>query len=113
MCSCSIAVVINHAIFVNTTTNDAIAQSIASQLKDVVLLIISIVFIDDPAQRAAGNLQGVFVGFLGSLVYGIGKLRERKATKIAEQAKQEALRSDIDPSSERTSLMDPDLRQST
>lgn len=82
LCSCSFAVVINHAIFVNTTTNDAIAQSISSQLKDVVLLITSIAFVDDPKQRAAGNLQGVFVGFLGSLVYGVGKLVDkRRATQ--------------------------------
>lgn len=84
-CSCALAVVINHAIFVNTTTNDAIAQSISSQLKDVVLLITSVFFVDDASQRAAGNLQGVFVGFLGSVVYGIGKLLERRASRKADE----------------------------
>lgn len=84
LCSCSLALVINHAIFVNTTTNDAIAQSISSQLKDVLLLIISVVFVDDASQRASGNLQGVFVGFLGSLVYGVGKLLDRRAVKDEE-----------------------------
>lgn len=78
LCSCSFAMVINHAIFVNTTTNDAIAQSISSQLKDVVLLITSIMFVDDPSQRASGNLKGVLLGFSGSIVYGIGKLMPRK-----------------------------------
>lgn len=79
LCSCAMAVIINHAIFVNTTTNDAIAQSIASQLKDVVLLAASIVFVDDPAHRADGNLHGVMVGFLGSVTYGIGKIVGRRA----------------------------------
>ncbi|PXF49116.1 Nucleotide-sugar uncharacterized transporter 3 [Gracilariopsis chorda] len=79
LCSCAMAVIINHAIFVNTTTNDAIAQSIASQLKDVVLLVASVIFVDDPAHRADGNLQGVMVGFLGSVAYGIGKIVGRRA----------------------------------
>lgn len=105
--------VINHAIFVNTTTNDAIAQSIASQLKDVVLLIISIVFVDDPAQRAAGNLQGVFVGFLGSLVYGVGKLRERNTSKTTQQPAQEVTRTDSDLASEKTGFVNAETRQSS
>lgn len=105
--------VINHAIFVNTTTNDAIAQSIASQLKDVVLLIISIVFVDDPAQRAAGNLQGVFVGFLGSLVYGVGKLRERNTSKTIQQPAQEVTRTDSDLASEKTGFVNAETRQSS
>ena len=92
--SCALAVVINHAIFVNTTTNDAIAQSVSSQLKDVALLIISLLFIDDPKHRAAGNLQGVLVGFFGSLVYGVGKLMNRN--KIPNKSAEELV---VKPSS--------------
>lgn len=87
-CSCALAMVINHAIFLNTTTNDAIAQSIASQLKDVVLLITSILFVDDASQRATGNLQGVLVGFSGSLVYGVGKvLKKYQASRKIQEDK--------------------------
>lgn len=83
-CSCAFAMVINHSIFVNTTTNDAIAQSIASQLKDVVLLAASYLFIDDPSTRAKGNVPGVMIGFLGSLVYGVGKLIKRNTTSYSQ-----------------------------
>lgn len=83
-CSCTIAVVINHAVFVNTTTNDAIATSIASQIKDVALLIISILLVDDPEKRASGNLQGVGVAFAGSAIYCLGKLRQQLANPPVE-----------------------------
>lgn len=83
-CSCAFAMVINHSIFVNTTTNDAIAQSIAAQLKDVVLLAASYLFIDDPSTRAKGNVPGVMMGFLGSLVYGVGKLIARNTTSYTK-----------------------------
>lgn len=110
-CSCAMAVVINHAIFVNTTTNDAIAQSISSQLKDVVLLITSIVFVDDASQRASGNLTGVFVGFLGSVVYGIGKLLEKQASRKADEERtrlREAAATDS--SSEKIGLIPAELK---
>lgn len=84
LCSCILAMLINHSTFVNTTVNDAIAQSVASQLKDVVLLIVSVVFIDDPSSRAKGNLRGVMIGFFGSLVYGIGKVNDRLRNSTAE-----------------------------
>lgn len=105
--------VINHAIFVNTTTNDAIAQSIASQLKDVVLLVLSIAFVDDPAQRASGNLQGVFVGFMGSVVYGIGKLRGKGTSTVAQPPAQEATSTDSDLASEKAGLVSAEVKQSS
>ncbi|CAN8077024.1 unnamed protein product [Agarophyton chilense] len=110
-CSCAIAVVINHAIFVNTTTNDAIAQSIASQLKDVVLLVSSIAFVDDPSQRAHGNLQGVMVGFVGSLVYGVGKLVDGWKDKPENSRSTEKV-SDESRESEQVALVGAESRSS-
>lgn len=75
LASCILSTVINHAIFLNTTVNDPVAQSIAAQLKDVVLLFLSVAFIDDPSKRAHGNVQGALTGFVGSLVYAIGKMK--------------------------------------
>lgn len=77
LASCALSTVINHAVFLNTTVNDPVAQSIAAQLKDVVLLFLSVAFIDDPAKRAHGNVQGALTGFVGSVVYAIGKLYTR------------------------------------
>lgn len=74
LASCMLSCIINHAIFVNTTVNDAVAQSIAAQLKDVILLTASVAFIDDPSKRGHGNIQGAMTGFIGSVVYAIGKL---------------------------------------
>lgn len=85
-CSCSFAMVITHAIFVNTTVNDAIAQTIAAQLKDVLLLVCSVLFVDDPKGRGKGNLIGVGIGFIGSLVYGVGKLKDRNARASEESS---------------------------
>lgn len=84
--SCTLAVTINHATFVNTTTNDPVAQSIAAQVKDVLLLIISVVMVDDSSQRAPSNIHGVMIGFGGSVIYAFGKLRDR-LTKTEEGEK--------------------------
>lgn len=81
LASCILSTVINHAIFLNTTVNDPVAQSIAAQLKDVVLLFLSVAFIDDPSKRAHGNIHGALTGFAGSVVYAIGKLHARFANQ--------------------------------
>jgi hypothetical protein len=73
--SCGMAVIITHATYVNTTVNDAVTQTISAQVKDVLLLSASFFFVDNPAGRASGNLVGVMIGFIGTVIYGLGKLR--------------------------------------
>lgn len=91
LASASFALVLNHAVYVNTTVNDAVAHTISTQVKDVVLLAISIVFVDDPKYRSRGMLDGALVAFAGSLVYALGKLREKFNGKVVE-AKDETVR---------------------
>lgn len=74
--SCVLALVISHATAVNTVRNDAVAHTLSAQVKDVVLLAASVLVVDDPRSRAPGNIAGVLLGFSGSVVYAIGKLRE-------------------------------------
>lgn len=62
-------------------------------------------FVDDASQRASGNLQGVILGFSGSVVYGIGKLLGKKPdTKKVEKPTSPAT-SRNDHESERVILM--------
>jgi hypothetical protein len=77
--SCVLAMALTHSTYVNTTVNDAVAQTVSAQVKDFVLLAVSYLLVDDPAGRAKGNLVGVGVAFFGSIVYGYGKLRESQA----------------------------------
>lgn len=72
--ACALTFFLNHATYVNTAINDAVAQTISSQIRDVLLFVISIVAIDDAANRAPGNMTGVLVGFAGSVVYAYGRL---------------------------------------
>lgn len=84
LASASFALVLNHAVYVNTTVNDAVAHTISTQIKDVVLLAISIIFVDDAKLRSRGMLDGALVAFAGSLVYALGKLREKFGSKAVE-----------------------------
>lgn len=82
--SCVLAVVISHATAVNTVRNDAVAHTLHAQVKDVVLLLASLLVVDDPRARAPGNITGVLFGFSGSVVYALGKLRESREAQNAK-----------------------------
>ena len=79
-----LAIILNHAIFLNTTKNSALTQCVAAQLKDLVLLGIGWWGFD---WEGWGLWRGVgcWVGFLGGVGYGAvryleksGKIREKK-----------------------------------
>ncbi len=74
VCSSVLAIVLNHAVYVNTTVNDAIAHTVSCQVKDALLLVISIVFIDDARYRSTGMLLGAIVEFTGSVIFAVGKI---------------------------------------
>lgn len=78
LASCAMATIISHATYLNTTVNDAIAQTVSAQVKDVVLLIASVLFIDSPSERGDGNIVGAMIGFVGSLIYAVGKTRQNR-----------------------------------
>lgn len=73
MLSCTLAIIITHATYVNTTVNDAVTQVVAAQVKDLILMLISYVAIDDASHRGDGHSIGVFLSFFGSLIYVYGK----------------------------------------
>lgn len=72
--SCGLATLVNHAVYVNTTWNDAVTQTICAQVKDVILMVVSYMIIDDDGDRRKGNIHGVLIGFVGSLIYAGGKI---------------------------------------
>jgi solute carrier family 35 len=80
--SCSMAMILSHATYINTTVNDAVVQTVSAQIKDVVLLLVSFLFIDSSVGRAKGNLYGVIIGFFGSIIYAIGKLQQKPHGKL-------------------------------
>lgn len=73
ICSAVFAVVLNHASYLNTTTNGAITHVICCLVKDLFLLAASVFFIDKPEYRSNGMLLGAAIEFSGSAVYAIGK----------------------------------------
>lgn len=73
-CSCVLAFLLNYAIFLNTSLNSALTQSICGNLKDVVVIVVG--------YRSFGgvkfeplNFLGIVVGAAGSLTYAYLKLR--------------------------------------
>lgn len=72
--ACGLAFLLNHSTYVNTTVNGAVAQTISAQVKDFLLLVVSVAFIDRPEDRTPRSVAGVLIAFLGSLVYCFGRL---------------------------------------
>lgn len=86
VCSSLLAIVLNHAVYVNTTVNDAIAHTVSCQVKDMLLLIISVVFIDDAKYRSTGMLLGALVEFSGSVIFAIGKIKNASSESSKSSA---------------------------
>lgn len=72
--ACGLAFLLNHSTYVNTTVNDAVAQTVSAQVKDFILLVVSVAFIDRPEDRTLRSVTGVLIAFAGSLVYCFGRL---------------------------------------
>lgn len=73
-CSCVLAFLLNYAIFLNTSLNSALTQTICGNLKDVVVIVVG--------YRSFGgvkfdplNFLGIVVGASGSLTYAYLKLK--------------------------------------
>lgn len=84
LASAGFALALNKAVYVSTTVNDAVAHTIVTQINDVVLLVISILFVDDSNLRSRGMADGAVVAFAGSVVYALGKLRDSFGRKAEE-----------------------------
>mmetsp|Transcript_32974 Transcript_32974/g.52832 ORF Transcript_32974/g.52832 Transcript_32974/m.52832 type:complete len:347 (-) Transcript_32974:856-1896(-) len=74
ICSCVLAFALNYAIFLNTSLNSALTQTICGNLKDIVVIAVG--------YRSFGgvtfaplNFFGIAVGSAGSLTYAYLKLR--------------------------------------
>lgn len=86
--ACTLTFFLNHATYLNTAINNPVAQTVSAQLRDVLLLGISVAFIDNAAHRGPGNITGVLIGLAGSVIYAYGRLvgAQRRATEGAEGA---------------------------
>lgn len=73
-CSCVLAFALNYSIFLNTSLNSALTQTICGNLKDVVVIIIGYQSFGgvkfDPV-----NCLGIFLGCFGSVAYAVVKLK--------------------------------------
>lgn len=74
LCSSCFALVLNHSTYVDTTVNDAVAHVVAAQVKDVILLLLSVFFVDNPLHRSPGMMRGALIAVTGSAVYAAGKI---------------------------------------
>ncbi|KAA8497050.1 Nucleotide-sugar uncharacterized transporter 3 [Porphyridium purpureum] len=75
--SCVLAVAINHSIYLNTTANSPLTQSVSAQIKDALLFLVSY-FIFDKGSTSTRGTVGVLISFLGGVMYGVVKLRARQ-----------------------------------
>lgn len=73
--SSTLGMIVTHSIYVNTTVNDAITQTVSAQIKDFVLLITSYVLLRNSNKMSTGNVVGACISFCGALVYAYGKAR--------------------------------------
>lgn len=73
--SCLLAILLTHSTYVNASTNSAVAQIVAAQVKDSILFAVSYFLVDSPHLRTRGNLHGVLISLLGSMVYAVGRIR--------------------------------------
>ena len=74
--SCVLAFAINYAIFLNTTLNTAVTQSVCGNLKDVGTVLVGF-FAFGGVQVVAANVAGIAVSIAGSAWYAAIKLREK------------------------------------
>eukprot|EP00793_Prasinoderma_coloniale_P003479 PRCOL_00006715-RA len=74
--SCVLAFAINYAIFLNTTLNTAVTQSVCGNLKDVGTVLVGF-FAFGGVPVVAANVAGIAVSIAGSAWYAAIKLREK------------------------------------
>lgn len=76
-----LAILLNHAVYINTTWNSPLAQCVAAQVKDVGLLVAG-VWGFDKGSLTGGNMIGAGIAFVGSVLYAGGRFLEgRKRVK--------------------------------
>eukprot|EP00217_Crustomastix_stigmatica_P013514 CAMPEP_0183794430 /NCGR_PEP_ID=MMETSP0803_2-20130417/3831_1 /TAXON_ID=195967 /ORGANISM="Crustomastix stigmata, Strain CCMP3273" /LENGTH=220 /DNA_ID=CAMNT_0026038833 /DNA_START=592 /DNA_END=1254 /DNA_ORIENTATION=+ len=71
--SCMLAFFLNYAIFLNTTVNSALTQTVCGNLKDI-LVIVAGFTVFNAQQPNFLNLLGILVGLSGSFLYALVKL---------------------------------------
>lgn len=69
-----LAFALNYSIFLNTSVNSALTQTVAGQAKDVVTVVAGFVMFASDSPLDWMNLIGIVLGFVGSLLYGLFKL---------------------------------------
>ena len=78
--SCTLAFVLNYAIFLNTTLNSPLTQSVCGNTKDLVVVAIGYAAFDSVAIGFL-NLLGVALGLVGSGLFAYAKLKGGPAKK--------------------------------
>lgn len=74
VCSCILAFALNYAIFLNTSLNSALTQTICGNLKDLVVIFVGYISFGGVKFELL-NFVGIMVGVAGSLSYAYLKLR--------------------------------------
>ena len=74
--SCFMAFALNYAIFLNTSVNSALTQTICGNLKDGVVILVGYFSFGGVAFEAY-NFIGMMMGMIGSCSYAYIKLREK------------------------------------
>lgn len=92
-CSSVFAIVLNHAVYVNTTVNGATAHTVSTQVKDVILFAASVLFVDDPKYRSRGMFLGAMVELGGTMVYATGKIlsKSRQSKQPSQDSEEKKL----------------------
>ncbi|KAK3252603.1 hypothetical protein CYMTET_38110 [Cymbomonas tetramitiformis] len=76
-CSCSMAFLLNYSIFINTSLNSALTQTVCGNLKDMVVILVGFVWFGD-AKFHPINFAGILLGVAGSIAYAVFKLTGAK-----------------------------------
>ena len=75
--SCTLAFALNYAIFLNTTVNSALTQTVCGNLKDIVVIVVGF-FSFGGVELDLLNVVGIAIGVLGSVSYAYVKLSSPK-----------------------------------
>ncbi|XXQ38588.1 Sugar phosphate transporter domain-containing protein [Plasmodiophora brassicae] len=73
--SCSLGFAINYSVFLNTSVNSPLTQTVTGQLKDILVLLLGVVIFRDTPFSAL-NAFGVTLSVIGSIVYASVKYGE-------------------------------------
>merc|ERR1712012_795549 len=94
LCSCILGFVINFAVFVNTSVNSPLTQTVTGQFKDILVLFLGIIIFRD-VQFSLVNAVGVALSLVGSFIYAYTKFKEMPGNTLPTKAQKEDHRESV------------------